>query len=206
VSDAPDSMRVGPGPDGLERCWWCLGAPEYIDYHDRLWGRPIHDERFLFEMLTLESFQSGLSWLTILRKRDGFRVAFDDWEIDKIADYGEQDIARLLADTGIVRNRAKIEAAIANAGAVRALQTAGESLDDLVWRFAPDAAPAPRSGAELQATTPASTAMAKELKRRGFRFVGPTTAYAFMEAAGLVNDHLAGCAFRGLPLRTPVRQ
>jgi DNA-3-methyladenine glycosylase I len=199
VSDGPDSVGVGPGPDGVGRCWWCLGAPEYIDYHDRLWGRPIHDERFLFEMLTLESFQSGLSWLTILRKRDGFRVAFDEWAIDRIADYGEQDVARLLADTGIIRNRAKIEAAIANAGAVRALQAAGESLDGLVWQFAPDAAPAPRSGAELHATTPASTAMAKELKRRGFRFVGPTTAYSFMEAAGLVNDHLAGCAFRGLP-------
>jgi DNA-3-methyladenine glycosylase I len=189
-------MGVAPGPDGLERCWWCLGAPEYLDYHDRLWGRPIHDERRLFEMLTLESFQSGLSWLTILRKWDGFRVAFDDWEIDKIADYGEQDIARLLADTGIVRNRAKIEATIANARAVRALRAAGESLDDLVWGFAPEAAPAPRSGAELQATTPASTAMAKELKRRGFRFVGPTTSYSLIQAAGLVNDHLAGCAFR----------
>jgi DNA-3-methyladenine glycosylase I len=198
-------MGIGPGPDGLDRCWWCLGAPEYVDYHDRLWGRPIHDERLLFEMLTLESFQSGLSWLTILRKRDGFRLAFDDWQIDKIAGYGEQDVARLLADTAIVRNRAKIDAAIANANAVRALQTAGESLDDLVWRFAPDAAPAPRSGGELQATTPASNAMAKELKRRGFRFVGPTTAYAFMEAVGLVNDHLAGCAFRGLPLMSPER-
>jgi DNA-3-methyladenine glycosylase I len=191
-------MGVGPGPDGLERCWWCLGAPEYIDYHDRLWGRPIHDERLLFEMLTLESFQSGLSWLTILRKREAFRVAFDEWEIDKIADYGEQDIARLLADAGIVRNRAKIEATIANGGAVRALHAAGESLDDLVWRFAPEAAPAPRSGADLQATTPASTAMAKELKRRGFKFVGPTTAHAFIQACGLMNDHLAGCAFRGL--------
>jgi DNA-3-methyladenine glycosylase I len=199
-------MGVGPGPDGLERCWWCLGAPEYIDYHDRSWGRPIHDDRFLFELLTLESFQSGLSWLTILRKQDGFRAAFDDWEIGRVAEYGEQDIARLLADTGIVRNRAKIEAAIANARAVRTLQASGESLDDLVWQFAPEPATAPRSGGDLQATTPASTAMAKELKRRGFRFIGPTTAYSLMQGAGLVNDHLAGCAFRGLSAMTPERR
>lgn len=191
---------VEPGPDGRMRCWWCLGAPEYLAYHDRVWGRPLHGDRDLYEMLVLESFQSGLSWLTILRKRDGFRRAFSDWEIERIAEYGEREVARLLADPGIVRHRGKIEAAIANAAATRALHEQGETLDGLLWSFAPDRRQeAPKSGAELPAATPESTAMAKELKRRGFRFVGPTTAYALMEAAGLVNDHLAGCEFRGLP-------
>jgi DNA-3-methyladenine glycosylase I len=197
---ATASMGVEPGPDGRTRCWWCLGAPEYLDYHDRLWGRPMHGDRDLFEMLVLESFQSGLSWLTILRKREAFRRAFSGWEIERIAEYGKREVARLLADPGIVRHRGKIEAAIANAAATRELQQQGETLDRLLWGFAPgDRRKPPKSGHELPSTTPESTAMAKALKLRGFRFVGPTTAYSLMQAAGLVNDHLAGCEFREPP-------
>jgi DNA-3-methyladenine glycosylase I len=191
-------MGVEPGPDGIARCWWCLGAPEYVEYHDRTWGRPMHGERELFEMLVLESFQSGLSWLTILRKQDAFRRAFDGWDVERIAGYGRPDIERLLADAEIVRNRAKIEATVANARAVVALHEAGQTLDELLWSFTP--APARgrplRTGHELPSVTDESKAMAKALKRRGFRFVGPTTAYSLMQAAGLVNDHLAGCEFR----------
>ena len=195
------SMGVEAGPDGRLRCWWCLGAPEYIEYHDSVWGRPIHGDRELFEMLVLESFQSGLSWLTILRKREGFRRAFEDWDVERIAAFGERDVERLLADSRIVRHRGKIEAAIANAVATRALHERGEILDALLWAFAPecDGAAPPASGHELPVSTPESKAMAKELKRRGFRFVGPTTAYALMQAAGLVNDHLKGCELRELP-------
>lgn len=191
-------MGIEVGPDGRARCWWCLGAPEYVEYHDRVWGRPMHDDRELFEMLVLESFQSGLSWLTILRKREGFRHDFDDWDVEKIATYGQGEIERLLADPEIVRHRGKIEATIANAAATHSLQKEGETLDALLWSFAPgrDEANPPRSGHELAPTTPESKAMAKELRRRGFRFVGPTTAYSLMQAAGLVNDHLDGCAFR----------
>jgi DNA-3-methyladenine glycosylase I len=186
------------GPDGRPRCWWSLGTPDYLDYHDSEWGRPLHGESELFERLTLEAFQSGLSWLTILRKRENFRRAFDGFDIEKVAEYGAREVKRLLADAGIVRNRKKIDAAITNARAARELQAAGETLDGLVWSFAPDpdGRPAPKSGTEVPAITPESTAMAKELKRRGFVFVGPTTAYATMQAAGLVNDHLEGCAFR----------
>jgi DNA-3-methyladenine glycosylase I len=191
-------MGVEPGPDGRVRCWWCLGAPESIEYHDEVWGRPHHDDRKLFEMLVLESFQSGLSWLTILRKREGFRRAFADWDVARIAAYGEPDVQRLLADPGIVRHRGKIEATIANAAATYALHQRGETLDALLWRFAPsrNGAGPPASGHDVPPATAESKAMAKELKRRGFRFVGPTTAYALMQAAGLVNDHLAGCEFR----------
>ena len=158
----------------------------------------MHDDRDLFEMLVLESFQSGLSWLTILRKRDGFRRAFDDWDVAKIAAYGDRDVERLLADAEIIRHRGKIEAAISNAVATRTLHEEGETLDELLWSFAPerDGAVPPASGDDLAPATPESTAMAKELKRRGFRFVGPTTAYSLMQAAGLVNDHLAGCEWR----------
>ena len=191
-------MGVEEGSDGRMRCGWCLGAPEYVDYHDRVWGRPMHGDRELFEMLTLESFQSGLSWLTILRKREGFRRAFDDWDIERIAAYGAEDLERLLGDASIVRNRAKIEATIANAVAVLGLREEGETLDRLLWGFAPPAGsnPAPTTGHELKPFTDEAKAMAKGLKRRGFRFVGPTTAYSLMQAAGLVNDHLAGCEFR----------
>jgi DNA-3-methyladenine glycosylase I len=191
-------MNVAPGPDGRVRCWWCLGAPEYIEYHDRVWGRPMHGDRELFEMLTLETFQSGLSWLTILRKRDGFRRAFDDWDVERIAAYGDADVERLLADASIVRHRGKIEATVANARAVSLLHDEGLTLDEVLWSFAPDPSPgpAPRTGNDLPASTDDSKAMAKELKRRGFRFVGPTTAYSLMQAAGLVDDHLADCEFR----------
>jgi DNA-3-methyladenine glycosylase I len=191
---------VDPGPDGRPRCWWSLGGPEYIEYHDREWGRPSHDEVHLFEMLTLEAFQSGLSWITILRKRDGFRRAFDEWDVDRIAAYGDSDRDRLFGDASIVRNRAKIDATIRNAGAVRELRAEGTALGELLWQFAPErSGEAPTSGDDLAAVTPESTAMAKELKRRGFAFVGPTVAYSLMEAVGIVNDHLAGCAFRESP-------
>jgi len=189
---------IEPGPDGKPRCWWSLGTEDYLDYHDEEWGRPLHGERELFERLTLEAFQSGLSWLTILRKRENFRAAFDRFEIEKVAAYGRKEIDRLLLDAGIIRNRRKIEATIANAKAARDLHANGETLDDVIWGFAPDpdSRPAPMGRGDIPATTPESTAMAKELKRRGFVFVGPTTAYATMQAAGLVNDHIAGCAFR----------
>ena len=181
-----------PGPDGRPRCWWGVGAPEYVGYHDDDWGRPEHSDRALYEKLCLEAFQSGLSWLTILRKREAFRAAFADFEPAAVAAFGDDDVARLMADTGIVRNRAKIDAAIANARAVLEL----DSLSELLWSFAPEDRRAPRTRADIPAVTPESTAMAKELKRRGFRFVGPTTAYALMQACGLVNDHVEGCAAR----------
>jgi DNA-3-methyladenine glycosylase I len=172
------------------RCWWGASTPEYVSYHDDEWGRPVHDSRALFEKLSLEAFQSGLSWLTILRKRENFRAAFANFEIERVAAFGDDDIARLLADEGIVRNRAKVEATIANARAAAELDV---PLAELLWSFAPDPRPRPRTPADIPALTPESTAMAKELKRRGFRFVGPTTAYAMMQACGLVDDHLQGC-------------
>ncbi len=169
---------------------------EYAAYHDEEWGKPVRDDRGLYERLCLEAFQSGLSWLTILRKREGFRSAFAGFEPQRVAAFGDDDVARLMADAGIVRNRAKIDAAIANAKAVAAMERDGESLAELLWSFAPPERPAPRTMADVPAVTPESTAMAKELKRRGFRFVGPTTAYALMQACGLVNDHLDGCLAR----------
>jgi DNA-3-methyladenine glycosylase I len=184
------------GPDGRLRCAWGASAPEYAAYHDDEWGRPVRGDDALYERLVLEAFQSGLSWLTILRKREGFRAAFAGFDIDAVAGFGDADVARLLADAAIVRNRAKVEAAIANARAARALRDGGESLTEVIWSFAPAARPAPRSYADVPAVTPESTALAKELKRRGFRFVGPTTAYAAMQACGVVNDHVAGCFAR----------
>jgi DNA-3-methyladenine glycosylase I len=191
------SKGAEAGPDGKPRCWWALSAPDYVAYHDEEWGRPLHGENELFERLTLEAFQSGLSWLTILRKRENFRRAFDGFEIEKVAEYGKAQLERLMGDAGIVRNRKKIEAAITNAKAARELHAAGETLDELIWSFAPeDPGAAPKTLADLESITPESKALAKEVKRRGFVFVGPTTAYATMEAVGVVNDHLAGCAFR----------
>jgi len=188
---------VEPGPDGKARCWSALSSPDYVEYHDSEWGRPLHGEHELFERLTLEAFQSGLSWLTILRKRENFRRAFDGFDVEKVAGYNDKDVKRLLGDAGIVRNRKKIEAAITNAKAAREMHANGETLDELIWSFAPDdPGPAPETLADLQATTPESKALAKELKARGFVFVGPTTVYATMEAIGVVNDHLAGCTFR----------
>ena len=175
------------------RCWWAASAPEYVAYHDEEWGRPVRDDRALFEKLSLEAFQSGLSWLTILRKREHFREAFADFEIERVAAFGEADVGRLLGDAGIVRNRSKIEATIANARAALELDV---GLGELLWSFAPPPRPRPRTDAEIPASTPESTAMARELKRRGFRFVGPTTAYALMQACGLVDDHLEGCLVR----------
>ena len=186
---------VEVGPDGKPRCPWALGTPDYLDYHDSEWGRPLHGEAELFERLTLEAFQSGLSWLTILRKRENFRRAFDGFEIDRVGEYGEAEVERLLGDAGIIRNRRKIEAAITNAGAVRELHAAGETLDELIWSHAPDQGPAPKTIEDVPATTEESKALAKELKARGFVFVGPTTVYAAMQAVGVVNDHLVGCAF-----------
>jgi DNA-3-methyladenine glycosylase I len=188
---------VEPGPDGKSRCWWCLGSEDLLAYHDEEWGRPLHGERELFERLTLEAFQSGLSWLTILRKRENFRRAFDGFEIERVAEYGAKDVKRLLSDAGIVRNRKKIEAAITNARAAREMHAGDETLDGLLWSFAPDTdRPAPKTLEELESTTTESKALAKELKARGFVFLGPTTLYATMEAIGVVNDHLDGCAFR----------
>jgi DNA-3-methyladenine glycosylase I len=179
------------GADGRARCFWGGSTPEYAGYHDEEWGRPVRDADALYERLCLEAFQSGLSWLTILRKREQFRAAFAGFEIAAVARFGPHDVERLMGDPGIVRNRAKIEAAIANARAAAQL----EDLGGLIWSFAPGPAdrPAPRTRADVPAITPESTAMAKALKRHGFRFVGPTTAYALMQACGLVNDHLEGC-------------
>lgn len=179
----------------LQRCPWCGADPLYVAYHDSEWGVPCHDERRLFEFLILEGMQAGLSWLTILRKRENFRHAFDGFAAEKIARYGERDIARLMADPGIVRNRLKILAAIGNARATLALKEAGSSLDELLWRFI-DGRPVInhwRTPDEVPVSTPAAEALSKELSRRGFRFVGPTIVYALMQATGMVNDHLVTC-------------
>ncbi len=189
-------MALAVGPDGRPRCAWGLSAPDYLAYHDEEWGRPVRDDRGMYERLTLEAFQSGLSWLTILRKREHFRAAFAGFDIHRVAGFGDADRARLMADAGIVRNRLKVDAAIANAAATAAMQAAGESLADLVWSHAPDDRDVPPQPGEIPAETPESRALARELKRRGFRFVGPTTMYSTMQACGVVNDHLAGCWVR----------
>ncbi|MGR6972522.1 DNA-3-methyladenine glycosylase I [Streptomyces cynarae] len=185
------------GPDGVLRCPWALSTEDYVAYHDEEWGRPVHGDDALYERLCLEAFQSGLSWITILRRREGFRAAFADFRIAKVAGFTDADQERLLADPGIIRNRAKIEATLANAR-VLAEWAPGE-LDELIWSYAPDGAsrPAPATLADVPAVTEESTALSKALKKRGIRFVGPTTAYALMQACGLVNDHLADCAARG---------
>ena len=190
------------GPDGLRRCPWGLSAPDYVAYHDDEWGRAVTDDNGIFERLTLEAFQSGLSWITILRKREAFRTAFAGFDVERVARFTDDDMARLLADPGIVRNRAKIAAAINNA---RAAQQQPEGLSDLLWSFTPDGErPRPATLADVPATSPESVAMAKELKRRGFVFVGPTTAYALMQATGMVDDHVADC-FRAHPCSEPAR-
>ncbi|MFI1646451.1 DNA-3-methyladenine glycosylase I [Streptomyces avidinii] len=188
---------TGPvaGTDGLLRCPWGLSTPDYVAYHDTEWGRPVHGDDALYERLCLEAFQSGLSWLTILRRREGFRKAFRDFSIAAVAEFDDRDAERLLADEGIIRNRAKIEATLANAKVLAGWEP-GE-LDTLIWSHAPEEpGAAPPTVTEVPAVTPESTALAKALKKAGVRFVGPTTAYALMQACGLVNDHLAGCAFR----------
>jgi DNA-3-methyladenine glycosylase I len=186
-------------PDGRLRCWWCGDTPDYVAYHDDEWGVPVRDEHRLFEKLCLEGFQSGLSWLTILRKRPAFRAAFAGFDPAQVAAFDGTDVARLLDDAGIVRHRGKIEATIASARAVLELHAAGTSLTELVWDAAPTDPPAPRTMADVPASTPGSAALSKELKRRGFRFVGPTTVYAFWQSMGIVDDHLVGCTSRRAP-------
>ncbi|MFD5507406.1 DNA-3-methyladenine glycosylase I [Streptomyces sp. NPDC127051] len=188
-------MTAVAGPDGGLRCPWALATEDYIAYHDTEWGRAVHGDDALHERLCLEAFQSGLSWLTILRRREGFRKAFSGFVIAEVAAFGPADAERLLADEGIIRNRAKIEATLANAK-VLAEWEPGE-LDALIWSYAPEPGrPAPKTISEVPAVTPESTALSKALKKAGIRFVGPTTAYALMQACGLVDDHLAACAAR----------
>ena len=182
------------GPDGRERCRWCAVTPEYLDYHDREWGFPVADDRRLFEKLSLEGFQSGLSWRTILAKRENFRAAFDHFDFERIARYTDEDVARLLGDAGIVRHRGKIEAVINNARRACELVAQEGSLAAYVWRFEPD--PGGLAAPQTASTSAESVALSKDLKKRGWRFVGPTTVYAFMQAMGLVNDHAEGCAIR----------
>lgn len=193
VTHSPD---LAFGSDGLGRCPWSASTPDYVEYHDREWGRAVHGDREIFERLTLEAFQSGLSWLTILRKRPAFRTAFAGFDPVVVAGFSDVDRERLLTDVGIVRNRAKIDATITNARALVRLQDEGgqEALDSLIWSFAPSHHRQPHSLAEVPARTSESSALARELKRRGFVFVGPTTMYAAMQAMGLVNDHLRGCS------------
>lgn len=197
MTDPPPGLALGD--DGRTRCAWGAGDPLYVAYHDDEWGRPLRDENALFGLLSLEAFQSGLSWLTILRKRPAFISAFDGFDPEVVAGYGDDDVARLMADASIVRNRAKIDAAIANARALVAMHDQGETLVDLVFSFAPaagsDERPSGRyaSLGEIPSDTPSSKALAKTLRLRGFRFVGPVVAYALMQSAGVVDDHLAGC-------------
>ena len=181
------------GDDGVRRCPWADSTDDYRRYHDTEWGVPVHGDVPLLERITLEAFQSGLSWLTILRKREGFRSAFAGFDPEVIAGFAEPDVQRLMGDTGIVRNRRKIDATIANARALLDLQDSGGTLDELVWSFAPPPRARPTSLAHVPAVTPESTALSKGLKARGFVFVGPTTMYAAMQACGLVDDHLADC-------------
>jgi DNA-3-methyladenine glycosylase I len=182
------SDGLSEGPDGRPRCWWAVSADEYVAYHDEEWGKPVRDPRALYEKVCLEAFQSGLAWITILRKRENFRRAFAGFDPEVVASFGDDDVARLMADAGIVRNRAKILATITNARAALTVDLA-----ELMWRFAPDSRARPRSRAEVPPLTAESKALSKELKRHGFVFVGPTTAYAAMQACGLVDDHIEGC-------------
>ena len=190
------ALRVGT--DGVARCWWCGDDPLYVEYHDTEWGVPVHGDREMFERLVLEAFQSGLSWITILRRRESFRAAFANFDPHVIAGFGPADRARLMADPGIIRNNAKIDATIHNAAIVATMMdTEPGALDELIWAHAPTT---PRSTireiSDLPGFTPESIALAKALKERGLKFVGPTTAYAHMQAIGVVNDHVDGCAFR----------
>lgn len=197
-STSDDGLRHDPDgllrhSDGLLRCWWCGEDPTYVAYHDTEWGRPVHDEARLFEKLCLEAFQAGLSWLTILRRREALRVAFAGFDPELVAAFTDRDVARLLDDASIVRNRAKIVATIDNARALCELRRRGVHLGAMVWSYAPEPSGRPSRPDEVPARTTASTALATSLKDQGFRFVGPVTAYAFMQAMGLVDDHLEGC-------------
>jgi len=199
MATAPESGLLD-GSDGRRRCWWCGVDPLYVAYHDAEWGRPVVDDRRLFEKLALEGFQSGLSWLTILRKRPAFRAAFADFDFTRVARFGARDVARLLGDAGIVRHRGKIEATIHNAARASELVDEAGSIAAHVWKFEPPAKSRPRkldrTALVAMSTSPEATALAKDLKKRGWRFVGPTTVYAFMQAMGLVDDHLDGCHVR----------
>ena len=185
-------MSTIPSPDGKARCRWCAIAPEFLPYHDGEWGFPVDDDRRLFEKLCLEGFQSGLSWRTILAKRENFRAAFHDFDFDKVARFGARDVQRLLKDDGIVRHRGKIEAVINNARRARELVKEEGSLAAYLWRFEPKDVGKPQSAS----TSAESIALSKDLKKRGWKFVGPTTVYAFMQAMGLINDHAEGCVIR----------
>jgi DNA-3-methyladenine glycosylase I len=199
MTDTAPRPDLVVGDDGHARCWWGAGDPLYVAYHDDEWGRPLRDEHALFGLLCLEFFQSGLSWLTILRKRPAFLAAFDGFDPEVVAGYGDADVARLMADAGIVRNRMKVDAAITNARALAAMHADGETLVDLLFSFGPDSGSPERpegrfrSLSEVPSSTPSSKAMAKALKARGFRFVGPVVAYALMQSAGIVDDHVEGC-------------
>lgn len=188
---AAERLRVGP--DGVTRCWWCGDDPLYVHYHDDEWGHPVTNDVRLFEKFCLEGFQSGLSWLTILRKREHFRAAFAGFEIEKVAAFGDDDVVRLLADAGIVRHRGKIQSTINNAQRALVLREEFGSIHDYVSQYRPARTTRITVDSELSATCPESIAMSKDLKRRGWSFVGPTTMYAFMQAMGLVNDHIEGC-------------
>ena len=188
------------GEDGIVRCGWQQNLADYAHYHDHEWGRPVREDVRLFEKLCLEGFQSGLSWLTILRKREGFRAAFAGFDPQRVAGFDEADVVRLLGDAGIVRHRGKIEAAINNAARVLEIQREFGGFSDYIWGFEPPASERPRcfdwDSLRVLAQTPSSASLSKDLRKRGFKFVGPTTCYAFMQAMGLVNDHVEGCAFR----------
>jgi DNA-3-methyladenine glycosylase I len=199
VAESEAEANLVTGDDGVVRCFWGAAPPENRHYHDEEWGRPVGDDRRVFEKLCLESFQSGLSWLTILRKREAFRRAFAGFDPARVARFTNRDVERLLADAAIVRNRLKIQGTIANAQAAMRLRDDGVSLAGLLWSHEPRRRRrAPRRRADFQATTPESTALAGELRRRGFRLLGPTTVYAAMQSLGVVNDHLDRCAFRGV--------
>jgi DNA-3-methyladenine glycosylase I len=185
-------METITGPDGVERCRWCAGVPEFLPYHDTEWGFPVDDDRRLFEKLSLEAFQSGLSWRTILNKREAFRKAFANFDIERVAAFTDEDVTRLLGDAGIVRHRGKIEAVINNAQRARELVAEAGSIAAFVWQYEAKSPSPPQS----QTTSPESIALSKTLKKRGWKFVGPTTVFAFMQAMGLVNDHATGCASR----------
>ena len=186
--------KVVPGPDGKPRCGWCGNIAEFFPYHDTEWGFPVDDDRRLFEKLCFESFQAGLSWRTILNKRENLRAAFDNFQIGNVAHFSEKDVKRLLLDTGIIRHRGKIEAVINNAARVQELIVEEGSFAAYVWRYEPD--PDSIGPPQSQSTSPESIALSKDLKKRGWRFVGPTTVYAFLQSMGLINDHLEGCVTR----------
>lgn len=184
------------GVDGKHRCFWCGEDPLYVHYHDQEWGKPVHDDVRLFEKICLEGFQSGLSWITILRKRENFRAAFDGFDFEKVRHYGVADIERLLSNEGIIRHRGKIEATINNAGRAVELRREFGSLSDYFWSWKPKHTGQSVSRASIPSQTAESLALSKDLKKRGWKFVGPTTCYAFMQAMGMVNDHITGCSFR----------